>query len=1172
MPSRIGKVKGVEEFETGQPAPQTAYGGDLPAADLKKADAILLRLPFDVYGRYWVSKQVRALWARTEARSLRILDVGGSGSPLKYFLPDDEVVLVDPEWPPSTIHRPDIPVWHDGYVLGAGGRLPFADGSFDIVTAHDTLEHVPDSQRPAFLQDLLRVARRLVIVNGPVHHPMTGRAEERLAQFLQRTLSVDDRYLREHLAFGLPHRGLIGNVLTQDGPPHFAIPNGNLMLWLAMMVMKRYLLAAPHMDAVVEALDHTYNAAIGQQDLGGLCYREAYVIVKEEADVGRLRQVEAHFRPLLDTPLLRDPLVGLETLLPDIESLERTCARLRVEGEKREELLAARETALTESEAACARLQIEGEEREELLAIRETALAESEAACARLQIEGEKREELLAIREAALAERDIALQKARKGLESVQSSLGYRLLEGSRRRIRWLMPPGSHRAAPYRALAWGLRWLMDLRLLLLAAIASVRRGGPIHMVQRAMRVVRQEGWHMLWRKAWTKLLPRARNHAKNQYADAQWTTDMQPLVFPTVREPLASIIIPVFNKALYSYNCLKSVLENSDDIPYEVIVVDDASTDNTPEMLSQVSNINVDRKKQNSGFIETCHRGAELATGEYLVFLNNDTKVRQGWLTALLQNMEKDPSVGLVGAKLIYQNGRLQEAGGIIWSDGSGWNYGRLDDPENPEYNYVREVDYCSGACVAVRRDLWTRIGGFDRRYLPAYYEDTDLAFSIRALGYKVLYQPKAEVIHYEGITHGTELSSGIKRFQEINRKKFVKKWRGILTRDHLANGIDILVARDRRRGKMALIVDHHVPTHDRDSGSQRMFFILQILTQLGFAVAFLPGNLAKMEPYTEQLQQRGIEVLYGPMDLEEYLAKAGPHLDLVMVARPDVGRTYLPLLRKLATRAHFLYDTVDLHFLRESRRAIVEKSKSVQKKAEELKELELSLSWACDAAIVVSEVEKEILQKESPSLKVHVIPNIHEVYRIAKPFACRRDLLFVGHFVHPPNEDGMLYFVKEAFPLIKKTLPDLKLYIVGNNPTPAVKALATPDVIVTGWVKDLTPFFEDCRVFVAPLRYGAGVKGKIGQSLSYGLPVVTTSIGAEGMGLVEGRDALIADTTQHFARKVLQLYNDEALWTAISESSLAYIEKSCTPEVMKQRIADVLSQVIADAPQRAHR
>ncbi len=255
---------------------------------------------------------------------------------------------------------------------------------------------------------------------------------------------------------------------------------------------------------------------------------------------------------------------------------------------------------------------------------------------------------------------------------------------------------------------------------------------------------------------------------------------------------------------------------------------------------------------------------------------------------------------------------------------------------------------------------------------------------------------------------------------------------------------------------------------------------------------------------------------------------------------------------------------------MRESRRAALEKSRALQKKAEEYKELELSLGWACDATIVVSEVEKELLHQESPYLKVYVIPNIHEVHRSANPFSSRRDLLFVGHFGHPPNEDGMLYFVKEVLPAIKEAEPDLKLYVVGNNPGSAVRALAAPDVIVTGWVKDLTPFFESCRVFVAPLRYGAGVKGKVGQSLSYGLPVVTTSIGAEGMGLVDGRDVLIGDTAQDFARQVIRLYSDEALWTSIAQNSLAYIEKFCTPEVIKKRIEEVLSQVMAEAPKTA--
>jgi GT2 family glycosyltransferase len=647
--------------------------------------------------------------------------------------------------------------------------------------------------------------------------------------------------------------------------------------------------------------------------------------------------------------------------------------------------------------------------------------------------------------------------------------------------------------------------------------------------------------------------------------DIFWTTEIQPLSLPKVSSnPVASIIIPVFNQELHTFNCLKSLLENTVGTSYEAIVVDDASTDDTAAMLSQIENLKIVRNRVNAGFINACHLGARHAAGRYLVFLNNDTQVRRGWLAALTDVMENDAKVGLVGAKLIYPEGRLQEAGGIIWNDASGCNYGRGDDPEKSEYGFVREVDYCSGACIMIRRELWERFGGFDTRYAPAYYEDTDLAFALRQAGYKVMYQPAAEVIHHEGVSNGTAVSEGVKKFQAINREKFRDKWREVLTEKHSAVNCELLVARQRAWGKRMLVIDHQVPAHDRDSGSQRMYQLLRLFTQMGWLVTFLPADLARREPYTTELQRMGIEVLYWPCRRWKFISRLAPHLDLVIVSRPAPGKKYLGQLRRLAPQAKFIYDTVDLYFLRESRRANLEKSRIGQRTANKYRRLEFCLAGQCDATFVVSLVEREILLRYDPALKVHVIPNIHEVTTNVRPFVDRKDLLFVGAFQHPPNADGISYFSQEVFPLVLRHLPDIKLYIVGSSPTPTVKALASSNVIVTGWVKDIGAFFESARVFIAPLRYGAGVKGKIGQSLTYGLPVVTTSIGAEGMSLVDGRDVLISDTPEQFARNVVQLYSDELLWQKLSRNSIEYIWSCCTPEIVKTKLENVFSELFA--------
>jgi GT2 family glycosyltransferase len=586
-----------------------------------------------------------------------------------------------------------------------------------------------------------------------------------------------------------------------------------------------------------------------------------------------------------------------------------------------------------------------------------------------------------------------------------------------------------------------------------------------------------------------------------------------------------------------------------------VIIIDNGSNDNTSQMLASMKNLRVIHNQKNQGFVTACNQGAGVASGKNLLFLNNDTEVTEGWLEAMLMPL-KDEKVGVVGAKLVYPDGKLQEAGNIIWQDGRGWNYGREDNPNLPQYSYLREVDYCSGACLLVRKDLWLKIGGFDLRYSPAYYEDTDFCFAARKLGYKVIYQPHARVIHYEGVSAGTDINSGYKKYQDINREKFKEKWREVLINEHFEGPEKLYLARERGFKKRILVVDHYVPTFDKDSGSLRMFSLLKIFTELGYKVVFWPENLAYHERYTQELQKIGIEVLYGEIKFDKYLKKYGEYIDLILLSRPYIAINFIHPARKF-TRARIIYDTVDLHFVREERKAKIEaKSHS---EAEKFKKMELLLCQESDDIFAISPVEKEILEREGFQGKVWVVPNVHSLEKVKNSFDKREGLMFIGGFDHLPNEDGIIWFVDHIFPLINRKLKGIKLYIVGSNPTKKVRSLSSSDIIVTGYVPEVSSYFEKARVFISPLRYGAGLKGKIGQSMAYGLPVVTTSIGGEGFDLVDGHNALIADREEDFAEKVIKLYQDQNLWETLSLNSRKLIEKNYTPEVIKQKLKTIL-------------
>ncbi|MFL6500614.1 MAG: glycosyltransferase, partial [Candidatus Udaeobacter sp.] len=550
---------------------------------------------------------------------------------------------------------------------------------------------------------------------------------------------------------------------------------------------------------------------------------------------------------------------------------------------------------------------------------------------------------------------------------------------------------------------------------------------------------------------------------------------LRSICFPRHEEVDVSIIIPVFNQFEYTHPCLASLQAVQEQLPFEVIVVDDCSTDTTPEVIAQIPGVVYLRNNSNSGFIASCNRGAKTARGKYLVFLNNDTSVKPGWLTALLDTFKEELRVGIVGSKLLYPDGRLQEAGGIIWQDASGWNYGKFDDPGKPEYNYLRDVDYCSAAALMVPKALFESAGGFDSRYAPGYYEDTDLAFKIRQAGYRVLYQPLSEVIHHEGATGGTDISTGVKKHQEINRSTFAEAWSDELAKKP-ANGDVTFLERPRTAsGRNILVIDHHLPMPDRDSGSLRMFQILKILHRLGHRVTFLPDNLADMPPYTSELQKRGIQVVHYPYvkRVRDYLLSHGAMFDVVVLSRCDFARKHVADVRMHAPQSRIIFDTVDLHYLREQREAQLTQDPDVHRKAQERQQLEDSLIKNADETWVVSPIEQQMLQENWPNKSIQLVSNIVDVTGPVPSFALRRDWLFIGGFQHRPNIDAVLFFVEEIYPLVCDRLPDTKFYVIGDKAPPEIVALASDSIVVAGLQRDVRSFFDSVRLSVAPLRFG---------------------------------------------------------------------------------------------------
>jgi len=675
----------------------------------------------------------------------------------------------------------------------------------------------------------------------------------------------------------------------------------------------------------------------------------------------------------------------------------------------------------------------------------------------------------------------------------------------------------------------------------------------------------------LQRMQYGALEVRAQTHAE-RHAEPVGSPQAPPS-FARPEHPVASIVIPVYNQWAFTAACLRSLAETGSRVSFEVIVVDDHSSDETPDQLARVDGLVYLRNENNLGFVGSCNNGAAHARGEYLVLLNNDTQVTAGWLEALIETFAIEPRTGLAGARLLYPDGKLQEAGGIVFSDGSGWNYGRGDDADRPDFNFLREADYCSGACIAIRTGLFHELGALDERYAPAYYEDTDLAFRVRAAGYKVMLQPLSEVIHHEGATAGTDTATGTKKYQLVNRQKFVQRWRSALEGqparidDPDDTAAVRAAARHFEKGRI-LFIDATTPEPDQDSGSVRLTALLRICRELGFGVTFFADNRAYTGRYTQDLQKSGIEVLYQPWleSLHDFFKKRGGEYDYVFISRHYVAINYISLLKRYCPTARFIFDTVDLHYLRERRLAELEDSQPLRRTAEQTRRSELSVIKAADATLVVSTAEQEVLAAEVPGEIVHVLSNIHEVPGSVKGFAERRDLFFVGGYQHPPNVDAACWFVTEIWPLVQRQLPRVRFHLVGSKAPEKVRSLKADGLVFHGFVESLDPFLGGCRLAVAPLRYGAGIKGKVNMSMAHGQPVVATAAAVEGLFAEHGRDILIADEPGAFAREVIRLYQDQALWERLSKASIQNVEEHFSVQAARASLLALFEALEVDA------
>lgn len=644
-------------------------------------------------------------------------------------------------------------------------------------------------------------------------------------------------------------------------------------------------------------------------------------------------------------------------------------------------------------------------------------------------------------------------------------------------------------------------------------------------------------------------------------------TEELNVILPQRLKPRVSIIIPMYNQLEYTYYCVRSIVESEKFTDYEIIIADDNSTENNEFLKKHLENIIIVKNEKNLGFLKNCNNAAKHAKGDYLVFLNNDTQVKKGWLTELLFVFDNFKDAGLVGSKLIYPDGSLQEAGGIIWQDGSGWNYGNQDKPEKPEYNYIRETDYISGASIMIKKSIWDELGGFDERYSPAYCEDSDLCFAVREKGYKVYYQPFSVVVHFEGKSHGTDVNKGIKKYQVINNQKLVEKWQDELKLKS-KNGTNVFTERERTgKRKHVLVIDHNVPTIDKDAGSRTISNFVDSLLGLGYVVKFWVPNMYPPQEYVSVLQRKGVEVLHGDPFLswhepwKKYFKQNMDFFDAILFSRSSVCIPLMIYFKNNNFKGKTMYYGHDLGYLRLEQEILLNRDISLDLKSKILKAEEDFMYENADHSLVCGYEELTFLKRYISQPIHYVAPYFFEVEKDTAPFEERDGIMFIGGFAHTPNQDAIIWFLNEIYPRIHEK--GIKMTIAGSNIPSFIfeykQQFKLLNIVSNISVDNLNKLYSKSKISVIPLRLGAGVKGKTIEAMSKGIPIAGTFLAFEGIPKDDDFPYKGFNKAEEIAENILHLYSNKQCWEKLSQYGKDYVAANFNKDNMEQLFKKIL-------------
>lgn len=631
-------------------------------------------------------------------------------------------------------------------------------------------------------------------------------------------------------------------------------------------------------------------------------------------------------------------------------------------------------------------------------------------------------------------------------------------------------------------------------------------------------------------RAWWRGACRTFHARLSERRDLRLPRRRRALTFAPSTEPFVSVAVLAGRDWRYANRCLHALLRAESECALEILVFHDAAIEREMQMHAGVQTVLL---PNGTAFTVILKEAAARARGRYLFVLDAHAVVSSGALGALASTLDRDPKTAMACSMLRSPGGRLREAGRTILRDGSIQPYGFNGAPKDSRFDFLRDVESVSPQAFMIRTNLLRTAP--DASFTSADYVTAALCAEMRALGLRCVNQPLSAVVVEGGTSEivsprEAELLAGKLRSEEL----------------HIAFEAGSL-----------LVVDEHVPFEDRDAGSRRLSALLRLARTNGWSVVF--GSLDKRgyQPYWEQLKQSGIEVKFGfTQKTLEDLSAGGVRFGCVWLSRPQVATAYLDVVRSTQPQAKIVYDTVDLHHLRLARQARVELRESG---AGEMELRELEAARRSDVVVVTGEVERRLLQQNGIS-NVAVV-GLSEVASGSIPSSKdRAGILFIGNYAHAPNVDAARWLAIEIMPHVWRRLPGAKLTLAGTDPTSAVKKLANARIQVTGFIKDLNPLLRSHRVFAAPLRFGAGIKGKILQAMAAGIPIVTTAIGAEGI-LEDPDEMMIAEDAAAFAAALVELYLDDGRWNTYSNGALLGVRRF-SPAVQAEQLNAVLNEM----------